>query len=599
MTVVFARRHRPIASPSAARGRVIALALMLVMAARSGVAIGRTWTMADGRRTLEANFVSLEKGEVSLQTTSDEIKKIPLQELSELDRDVVTRLAGAHANEVAVDVEGVGLTPTEALQNAFQQAVVQAVGARVKSNTTVKSDILVQDELLVFSDGFVAAYESVSERRDGGLTYQRIKATVRRRDISEKPMPGEASRDATDLYAEAFTKIQRQKVAMAILQDSIDGFGAGILDVQLMGRDSIEVIPDDLEHVRVRCDIKVMMNVDRYRILYDNMVAALSAVARSNGRFTVPTRSLTKNDPAFRPLVAQLERQFLLPTENSRIDYGILYSLGKTSAQVKFPSAEEAAQRQGGSTLFYLYIPPPPDERAAVSSKVCGWRWFEMDGHPRLPAQRIATVVRYSDAGGQPVFEDSVAFGGRTPGLSASGHGQKLRTVVASPFFLYHGSRGYLVPDIPHAREVTIHKTLRMPLASLQRVRDEQAIVTGEVLERPTDFPADLAVQPAARAAPPVANRGAAIQRFAVGRGTIEVRVSGGDNAVTFSIQGKGYAGNQRTVAEWIATSEFKDFAERVVRSVARTGGSWNGEFGPFRTADDGTISVEMVMRRK
>jgi hypothetical protein len=594
-SVCFAFRHKQIGSLSGAQGRVIALAVMLVMVSRGGVAIGRTWTMADGRHTLEANFVSLEKGEVSLQTTSDEIRKVPLQELSELDRDVATRLGGAAAKDVTVDVEGVGLNPTKALEDAFLRAVIQAVGTRVKSKTVVEGDVLTEDKVLVFSDGFVSGYDRVSGRQEAGLSYERIKAVVRRRDISEKSSPEEGSRDASHLYAEAFTKIQRHRIAMAILQDAIDGFGAGLLDVKLLGRDATEVIPGDLEHVRVRCDLKAEVNVERYRLLYEDMVSALSAVARSSGRFTTPTRSLPAADPAVARLVSQLERQFLRPSADNRVDYGTLYSLGKTSSNVKFPSEEEAAKREAGSTLFYLCVPPPSGEGATVSAKTCAWRWFEIDGHPRLPAQRIATVVRYSDAAGQTVFEDSITFSGRTPGLSASGHGQKLRTVVVSPFFLYHGSRGYLVPDIPHAREVTIQKTLRMPLDVLAKVRDEQVLVTGEVLERPADFPEDVAVPAAAVAG----GRGAGVERFAVGGGTIEVRMTVSNGAVSLLIHGKGYRGNSRAVAEWIATNEFKGLAERAVRSVARTGGSWSGEFGPFQTADDGTISVEMVMRRK
>lgn len=577
-------------------GRIVIVALaLLVSSLLPRTVVGRTWTMADGRRTLEANFVSLDKSEVSLQTMTDEIRKISLEELSELDRDVATRLSEAAAKDITVDVEGVGLNPTKALEDAFLRAVIHAVGARVKSKTVVEEDVLTEDQVLVFSDGFVSSYDRVSGRQEAGLSYERIKAVVRRRDISEKSSPEERSRDASHLYAEAVTKIQRHRIAMAILQDAIDGFGAGILDVKLLGRDATEVIPDDLEHVRVRCDMKVAVNLERYRSLYEDMASALSAVARSSGRFTTPTRSLPAADPAVAPLVAQLERQFLRPSENCRIDYGTLYSLGETSSKAKVPSPEEASKREGESTVFYLCVPPPAREGAAVSAKTCAWRWFEIDGYPRLPAQRIATVVRYSDAGGQTVFEESVDFSGRTPGLSASGRGQKLRTVVASPFFLYHGSRGYLVPDIPHAREVTIQKTLRLPLNVLSKIRDEQVLVTAEVLERQPEFPEDIAV-PVAPLAP---GRGAVVERFAVGRGTIEVRVSANNAAVSFLIEGKGYRGNPQALAEWITTREFTGLAERVVRSVARTGGSWNGEFGPFKNADDGTISVEMVMRRK
>jgi hypothetical protein len=579
---------------AAGMARTIPWVVVPVVLCWLGPAQARTWTMADGRRTLQANFVSLDKGVVSLQTPDNETRKLPLEELSELDRDVATRLAATTAKSVEVEVEGVGLDPAQALENAFTQAVHAAVGARVKSKTVVESDQLKEDTVLVFSDGFISRYDRLAGRQDAGLCYQRIKAVVQKRDVTDTSTAEAAARDASNLYAEAYTKVQRHRVAMAILQDAMDGFSAELLDVSMLGRDTTEVIPDDAQHVQLRCTIKVKVSMDRYRSLYDQMVGALTALARANGRFTTQTRPMKAADPEAAPIVTMLEKQFLASTKTAQVDYGNLFTLAKATPAASPPDAEAAGRRSTGSTLFYLC---QPAAGAVLSPKSCTWRWFEIDGYPRLPAQRIATVVRYSDEGGQTVFEESVNFGGTAPGLSASGGGNKLRTIVVSPFFLSHVSQDYTIPDIPHAREVTISKALRMPLTALSRVREERVLAAGELLERQERFPEDAGATP--RSGLVVKTGKGQTVRFDANGDVVEVRVKAAENAVAFSIVAKGFDGDQRRLAEWLASGPFKQFAEQIVRTVARSSGSWQGEWEPYRTAEDGTVTVEMVMKRR
>lgn len=581
-------------SPYGRTASALGAAAILLGTLWSTSAHGRTWTLADGRRTLEGNFVSLDKGIVSLQTIGDEIRKVALEDLSDLDRDLAARLGEAAAKSIEVVVEGVGLTPAEALQSAFTQAVHEAVGARIKAKTVVENDRLAEDTVLVFSDGFVSRYDRVADRQEAGLCHVRIRAVVQKRDVTDKAAAAENTRDAKHLYAEAFTKVQRRRVAMAILQDAIDGFAAEILNVTLVGRNATEVIPDDLEHVRVRCDIRVKVDMDRYRRLVGDMIDALSALARNSGRFTTQTNLLKATDPAAVPIVAELEKQFLRPTEGSGVDYGPLYTLVGASPNSKGPDTEAAEKRETGSTVFYVCVPPTG---GGLSAKSCAWRWFEIDGHPKLPAQRISTVVRYSDADGRTVLEESVPFGGRTPGLSASGRGDKLRTIVVSPFFLYHVSHGYLISDIPHAREVTIRKMLRLPLAALAQIHDERVVVAGEPLERQADFPEDIT---AAAAGPPVAgNRRpvGGVERIVLGEGTVEIRPTVTNGGVAFVISAQGFNGDPRPLRDWLASDEFERIVEHAVRSVARASGSWKGEWEPFRQAADGTVTVKMVVR--
>ena len=579
------------------------LALTFLGATLPAPATARTWTMADGHSVLQAHFVSLSKDVVSLQTPDDKIHDIPLTDLSTLDRNLAERLGASSSHTVVVEVEADGLTPQEAIQNAFLHAVQKAIGARVKTKTLVDGDELVEDSVLILSDGFISDYDKLSSRREAGLCYERIKATVQRRDISEKPSAAEAARDASGLYAEAFTKVQRRRVAMAFLQDALDRFNSDLLDVTLLGRDKTEVEPDDLDHVRIQCDLRLKISMDRYREIYTDLLASLTALARTKGSFSAKTATLKPSDDAASPIIAQLEKQFLTPTDTSRITYGNLFSLASDNepsdrSNADRPDPEKAAKRNTDSTLFYVCV-PPSGTSSTLSTRACSWRWFEIDGHPLLPAQSITTVVRYTSDGGDAVLEDSISFGGRTPGLSASGQGKKLRTVVVSPFFLYHVSQGYFVADIPHAREITIQKNLRVPLSTLARVKSERVLVTGKLLDRQQEFPpdvegviGDLPVVRTGRAA-------GGLERFPVGDGIIEVQTTLRNDAVVIVLSAKGLGGDPRRLADWLRSDQFRQLVEQRVRAVARNGGSWKAEFGPYKQVSKDLVTIELTVRRQ
>ena len=62
-----------------------------------GSAIGepRTWTDTTGKFKLDAEFVSLEDGIVTLRRASGKTQKLPLEKLSEADREIASKLASA------------------------------------------------------------------------------------------------------------------------------------------------------------------------------------------------------------------------------------------------------------------------------------------------------------------------------------------------------------------------------------------------------------------------------------------------------------------------------------------------------------------------
>jgi hypothetical protein len=68
-----------------------------------GIASGevRTWTDTSGKFKLEAEFVALEDGEVTLRSATGEIKKLPLEKLSAANRKLAAELAAADKAKLA------------------------------------------------------------------------------------------------------------------------------------------------------------------------------------------------------------------------------------------------------------------------------------------------------------------------------------------------------------------------------------------------------------------------------------------------------------------------------------------------------------------
>lgn len=66
----------------------------------------------------------------------------------------------------------------EALAQAIRQAVEQAMGVYVVSETLVKNAQVVKDSILTKSSGFVSGYQILSEKTDGDVFSVKIQATV-------------------------------------------------------------------------------------------------------------------------------------------------------------------------------------------------------------------------------------------------------------------------------------------------------------------------------------------------------------------------------------------------------------------------------------
>ena len=79
----------------------------------------------------------------------------------------------------AVIVQGIGISRTNALTNAFRQAVEEAAGVFIETRIDVKYGELTKDEIVSYARGYVSGYKIVNEKKESDCTYFiEIDATV-------------------------------------------------------------------------------------------------------------------------------------------------------------------------------------------------------------------------------------------------------------------------------------------------------------------------------------------------------------------------------------------------------------------------------------
>lgn len=478
----------------AAAWQIVACVLLLWLGSQAA-ALGRTWTSRDGRYTIQANFVKLEGDAVTLQAADNQFRTVRLDQLSDADQDLAHQLARTLAHSVQAETVGIGLSPDDALNDAFAKAIFQAVGAEVSAKTVVESDELVQDRVLVFSDGFVRDYKDFGCRQEAGLFYRKILAYVQRRDLRSDAVDSEEDGNARRLYAEAYTKVRRHRIGMLLLQEALDSFNANMLDAKLADLGKPEVLPKDLDRVRITCRLTVQVRPDWYDQVRQKLENVLAAIARSQGRVEVVHRRFPAGHEKQRETILQLQQRFWARGEATAANFGDVYTLMNAKTLERLPDVATANAREQGSALFFIYSPPGAEDAASTGIK-SRWRWFEIDDQPRMPTQGIDVVVRYTNQAGNAVLAERFPLGPEVPGLSANDTNAKLRTTVVSPFFLYHWSDGYEIKDFPHAHRVTLERKIIVPLTTLARVQTAKSLAVDENVERTADFPLNLQTPP-------------------------------------------------------------------------------------------------------
>ena len=87
---------------------------------------------------------------------------------------------------VEVVAQGMGTDANSALNNAYSNAVQQALGLYVDAETMVQNDQVVRDQILTYSRGFIQKTDTISQGQENGLFQVKIRAQVQRQQLLEK-----------------------------------------------------------------------------------------------------------------------------------------------------------------------------------------------------------------------------------------------------------------------------------------------------------------------------------------------------------------------------------------------------------------------------
>ncbi len=165
-------------------------------------------------------------------------------------------------SQVVVEAEGTGTDRTEALVDAWKEAVRQAMGMVLNSSTVVADDTT-RERILLLSRGFIDRYDIVEEgAQDQNVWKIRLVARIRKdtllQGLLEKGSLG-VPLDGKGLYATSFSKERRIEEATEMLAEWITSFAyENFLEIRLSEPDF------DTRRKEARIRAEILFDEKRY-----------------------------------------------------------------------------------------------------------------------------------------------------------------------------------------------------------------------------------------------------------------------------------------------------------------------------------------------
>jgi hypothetical protein len=172
----------------------------------------------------------------------------------------------------SVVATGVGTDSDNATRNGIRAAVEQVVGTYISSETIIKNNILLEDKIYSYSDGYVKEMKIISMRTEGGLVYIRIEARVVASELKrrlESLGMTTAKVEGESLYGEAMSKIERGETVEELLFNKLDKLKRSGLVLEL---GKIKILDPTRDKTKIELPITVKWNQDIVNDLYDTIL---------------------------------------------------------------------------------------------------------------------------------------------------------------------------------------------------------------------------------------------------------------------------------------------------------------------------------------
>jgi hypothetical protein len=135
---------------------------------------------------------------------------------------------------VVVTVVGEGATAQEAFDDGLRQAVRQAAGAFVRTDTKVENEQIVQDRVLSHSRGFVESVKAEEAQCSDGVCRMRMTVTVRREQVGKVLQAPEATIvavDGTTIAGRVKSLLDQKASAEALVAALFEDWPANVMKV--------------------------------------------------------------------------------------------------------------------------------------------------------------------------------------------------------------------------------------------------------------------------------------------------------------------------------------------------------------------------------
>ncbi len=200
------------------------------------------------------------------------------------------------SDTVQIKATGMGITSEAALQNAYSNAIQQALGLYVDAQTLVQNDQIVKDQVLTHSRGLIKEVKTVNQGNENGLYNVTILATVLKQPLIDKVKPilqTTAAIDGTSLHAQIVTEKKQTQDAQALLAEAIKPFIGPTLYYFTLGG---EVTLDEKDKNKILVPIQVTPNYSEYNKAAQNLTTILEAIAINKRDYVYSTPKETSWD---------------------------------------------------------------------------------------------------------------------------------------------------------------------------------------------------------------------------------------------------------------------------------------------------------------
>jgi hypothetical protein len=376
----------------------------------------------------------------------------------------------AAVEDATVEVLGKGLTDEEATKDALYEAVRQVVGEVVDSETLVRNDRLVKEEVLLYSKGFVTSYKELERRKDEGEVVKRIRAVVRRGQVLDQLRKSGVriqEFDGRGLYARVVTELREKRDARKMLARRFAGYPASVLDPHVVSEPRPLEKSDD--EVTLGYDLELGIDPVKYREFLASTLPVLELMASRKGTCTRYARMVPAGAAALpQPFLAEDDRPSPQGLRKNPVPCVVDMRLYREDWWTADFDPKES---------MVLVINTASNRDHTVTA----WSWYHL---PRvvLDPGKLSVRTRFLKAGRRDAVKESeFAVGPMLPGFIQEDrkilHPRTHEVVEAHLIAI----SPYLLTGTLYGQRIVLDRKVKVALEDLRLIRtlDTRAVVTG------------------------------------------------------------------------------------------------------------------------